>query len=158
MKKIIALLTLSYAMAATILPSFALAGPEDHTPGAVYAATSVVPYYLQELVFDSANLSADESTLILTARYGNFGHTLQVIELNPYKDGMLQLTAQKEILNRWSKNCGEGERATATVRAVANAYMVIDPKRLEITVEYSTTTNTCGGAITKQTIHYELAE
>jgi hypothetical protein len=140
------------------LPVLAAAGPEDYVPKATYTATSVVPYYLQTLIFDAATLSDDQQTLKLEARYGNFIGDFPVLKTTRQTEDRAEITAQKIILNKWNANCGEGEFATATVGARSRAIYGIDPRALTITVKYLSTPNTCGGAVTKTLIQYELVE
>ncbi len=151
MKKFLALIAL-------VLPMMASAGPEDHTPGAVYQATTPVPYYLTELVFDQAQLSQDENTIVLSARYGNFFGDFKVIKASRMNEDKVRVTAQKTILNKWQSGCGDGEVAVATIEAIVHNGYGIDPKDMKISVEYTLTNDTCHSQPQTQVIEYVLAK
>jgi hypothetical protein len=150
MKKILILISLMFPLIAT-------AGPEDHIPGAEYHATSAVPYYLSSLVFDSIQLSADESHLVLEARYGNLSGEFKVIETVRHNEDKVRFIAEKIIINKWSSDCSTGEMAKVTIEGMNEAGNGMSAKHLKISVEYTTTPDTCHTRPQVQTIHYELS-
>lgn len=151
MKKLIALIAL-------VCPLLANAGPEDYSPGAVYQATSPVPYYLMDLVFDTVHLSDDESKLVFEARYGNFTGEFNVTKSSRKNEDKVRYTAEKVILNKWDSGCGSGELAKAVVDGVSDISTGISAKDLTITVTYITAVDTCHSRPQTQVITYKLAQ
>lgn len=147
-----------FAFIAILAPLFAFAGPEDHTPGAVYRSTTATPYYLSQLVFDSAKLSNDEQTITLEARYGNLIGDFKVTNTVRINEDKVSFTAEKVLFTKWESGCGDGETAKAVIQAVNHVANGINAKDMKITVEYATTNDTCHSRPQVQVINYQLAE
>ncbi len=151
MKKLLALIVL-------VLPMIASAGPEDHLPGAVYATAANVPYYLKQFQFDSIDLSNDESTVILYARYGNFTGDFKVISSSRHNEDIVTYTAQKELFDRTETGCGNSEKAVATIRARSHISFGMSPKDVEVSVEYTMVNDICHSRPQTQMIQYQLVD
>ncbi len=141
-----------------VLPFVAVAGPEDHTPGAVYATKSPVSYYLMSFVFDDAKVSNDGVNLVIEARYGNLRGEFKITSTSRHNEDRVSFTAQKTIINKWESGCGAGEVAVITIKGEDNAALGVYVQGLDISVEYTTTTDTCHVAAVTKTINYKLAQ
>lgn len=151
MKKLLVILSL-------VLSSLSIAGPEDHIPGAVYTTKSKVPYYLMELVFDTAVVTPDLRTLVLDARYGNFFGDFKVTNVIFKTEDDMVITAEKVLFEKWEGACSDAEKAVATVKAVSNITHGIDPKAMQISVEYWSTNDNCHNHGQTETLKYELKQ
>lgn len=149
MKKLLVIFSL-------VLSSFSFAGPEDHIPGAVYVTKSKVPHYLMSLVFDTAVVTPDLRTLVLDARYGNFFGNFKVTNVIFKTEDDMVITAEKVLFDRSSGICDDAETAVATVKAVSNITHGIDPKSMQISVEYWSTNDNCHNHGWTETLKYEL--
>ncbi|QDK37569.1 hypothetical protein [Bdellovibrio sp. NC01] len=140
-----------------ICPLISFAGPEDHTPGAVYIANdTAVPYYLLELKFDTATLSPDHDSLTLEARYGNLFGQFPVTFTSRHNEDRLNFKAEKTLFNRWTATCGFAEKAVAYI-AGEEAYGEVNPKYLEIVVVYTSAQNACAAdSVQTKAITYRL--
>lgn len=151
MKKLFALITL-------LAPMMAHAGPEDHTPGAVYMATTNAPSELSFLTLDTVRISDDETKMIIEVRYGNFFGEFNVTRASRHNEDRMHYTAEKVLFNKWNSGCGEGENATAVVDAMDEHAFGISPKALDITVTYTYTVDTCHSRPQTQVIKYKLVQ
>lgn len=151
MKKLLALIVL-------VLPMIATAGPEDHTPGAIYTTAEKVPFYLMELKFDTIDVTDDESTLVLYARYGNLSSNFQVISSSRHNEDVMTYVATKTLFDRSEGGCGSAEKAVATIRARNHVSFGMSPKDIDISVEYTTTVDVCHSRPQTQVIQYKLTE
>lgn len=149
MKKILMLIVLS-------LPLIAVAGPEDHTPGAIYKTSASVPYYLMSFVFDSAEVSNDGENLVVDARYGNLRGDFKIVSLSRHNEERVNFIAEKVIINKWESGCGKGEFAKITISGEEGLSTGVDVKYLDISVEYTTTNDTCHSQPQTETIKYAL--
>lgn len=150
MKKLFALIVL-------VLPMIATAGPEDHTPGAIYITKTPVPYYLMELKFDTIDL-VGESILVLDGRYSNFTGDFKVIGSSRHNEDVMTYVATKTLFDRVESGCGSAEKAVATIRARNHISFGMSPKDIDISVEYTTTADVCHSRPQTQVLTYELAE
>lgn len=140
------------------LPMIAIAGPEDHTPGAVYKTSANVPYYLSSFIFDSASISNDGENLVLEARYGNLRGNFKIINSSRHNEDRVNFTAEKIIINKWESGCGEGEFAKITIQGEDHASLGVDATGFSITVEYTTVNDTCHSTPFTEVVKYELAQ
>lgn len=152
MKKLLALIIL-------VLPMIAAAGPEDYNPVALYTAVNpmAVPYYLVTIPVDVVGLSDDEKTVLLEGRYTGFSGDYQVVDSSRHNEDIVTYIAKKEIFNRKQQGCALSEKAVATVRARNHISFGMSARDLEISVEYTSTQDSCHAAPTTQVIQYELA-
>lgn len=140
-----------------VCPLISFAGPEDHVPGAVYVSNdTTVPYHLLEFKFDTATLSPYHDTLTLEARYGNLFGSFPVTYTSRHNEDRLKFNAEKTLFNRWSAECGFGEKAVVYI-AGEEAYGEVNPQYLDIVVIYTSTKNTCApDAVETKAITYKL--
>ena len=151
MKKLLVILSL-------VLSAVSFAGPEDHIPGAVYTTKTPVPHYLMSLVFDTAIVTSDLRTLVLDARYGNFFGNFKVTNVIFKTEDDMVITAEKVLIDKWESGCGDAEKAVATVKAVSNITHGIDPKAMQISVEYWSTNDNCHNHGYTETLKYEISK
>ena len=140
------------------LPMIAIAGPEDHTPAAVYKTSANVPYYLMSFVFDTANVSNDGENLELDARYGSLRGQFKIVSSSRHNEERVRFTAEKVFINKWESGCGEGEVAKIIIQGEDHASFGVDVTGLSITVEYTTTNDTCHSRPVTEVLKYELAQ
>lgn len=150
MKKLLCLI-LSLA-----LPFAAIAGPEDHVPGAIYTTNSQAPYYLISLVFDTAKLTDDQTQLVIDTAYGNFSGNFPIISTSRHNEENISFTAKKIIINKWESGCGEGEIATITIKGQDNMITGVNIQNFQISVEYTLVNDTCHSSPQTRIFEYSL--
>lgn len=146
-----------FVLVALLFCSNVFAGPEDHTPGAVYQTSdSSAPYYISQFVFDTLDISGDETELILDARYGNLRGAFKITEVLKYSEDKAIITAEKVVLDKWETGCGSGEHAVLVIQGKSWVGQAPDPSSLKMTLQYKYTNDTCHSRPQVKTFEYHL--
>lgn len=154
MKKILALIAL------VVVPmSAAFAGPEDWQPAVTYVAnTTQIPYQLLSFRFDYAEISADQTKLVMDARYRDLAageYTLT--KYAKHTEERNNFVGEKIIMKNWDAGCGAGEIAKVIISGQEES-LGIYLKGLDIKVEYTTTPDTCHSRPETKVITYSVQQ
>ncbi len=146
-------------VALVALPLIAVAGPEDRQFATCFKATSVVPNSLQSTVcLDSAQLTNDNSHLELSGYIDGLPSNLEVKSLITLSENKHQFIAEATLINIWETGCGYGELAIVKIIGISEKgtqYAEINPSKLNISIAYSSTNDTCHSRPMSQTFNYK---
>jgi hypothetical protein len=124
-----------------------------------YQASVDVPNSIPKIYcLDSVLLVGLNTSLVTFGSNSNVPAHLDIKSITYSNEDTIHFTAETIILNNRIGTCEESEFATLTLNgtSVIGQNPEIQPKELKLTVDYTSTHDTCHSHPQSQTIHYNL--
>lgn len=107
---------------------------------------------------ESAQLDDNHTNLIISGPSLNLPASLKITSTQHVVGDVVAFTAESTLVNIWNTGCGDGERAILKIKGTSelDPNQVINPKELNVSVDYFATNDTCHSQTYSQTIVYVL--
>lgn len=125
---------------------------------ACYKADTAVPSQIESvLCLENITESIKANTLEVISADGSFPAELTITSFSRHNEERYAFTIEGLIHDEWNSGCSDGVSANAIIKG-KNNYGVVDVKALDISVEITTTNDTCHSQGWAETVHYSLVK
>lgn len=128
------------------------------TRSACYVADTAVPAQIESILcLEDISESVKTNILDVKSSDGSFPAEMTVTSLSRHNEERYVFTIEGLIHDEWNSGCSDGVSANAIIKG-RNNYGVVDVRALDITVEITTTNDTCHSQGSTETVHYTLVK
>jgi hypothetical protein len=145
---------LSLAVVLISLPVMSFAA----TRSACYKADKAVPNEIESILcLENISDSVKADIFSVISSDGSFPAEMNVTSITRHNEERFAFTIEGLIHDEWNSGCSDGVSANAIIKG-KDDYGFVDVRALDITVEITTTNDTCHSEGTTETVHYTLVK